>query len=669
VTPPDKGVTRRACDGAGLIAALRAAVAHLDAHVGEVNALNVFPVPDGDTGSNMNATIRAALEEAERVADQPADRIAAAISFGSLMGARGNSGVILSQIFRGMADALGGKRRFNGLDLAHALSEGSRMAYAAVAKPVEGTILTVAREAAVAAVTAAERDDDIELVLAAAVGAAGAAVARTPSLLPILRDAGVVDAGGQGLFRVLEGALREVRGETVGEPAGTGRDERPVALPRVMMEPDTEYGYETVFLLEAVAGRELDVAAIRSELERLGESVLVAGDPRAVKVHIHNERPDAIIAFGLSWGRLSRIGVENLDEQTQDVAEARAHAAGEERLVAGGSVGGGTMIAGASRRSSTGRRAARRTRPDEIAISAAGAAGGARGDDTSGHSLGLRSVPTGGASAAPALWADVALHSLPSIVPAHRGPSAKPAERPFAEPRTGSRPSTFPAPQPLGPGPAVVAVVAGEGLARIFESLGADQVLRGGQSANPSTGELLRVARLARAREVVILPNNANVRLAAEQAAKLCRDRRIIVVPTRNAAEGLAALLRLDRRKDAAANAGPMTDAGRAVQTLQVTEAIHDARVGGRTIRQGETIVLDPDDGLVAADSDREKAILSAVRTFTPSVGLITLFCGDGAELAEAEAVAQRIGETMDSVEVEVHNGGQPYYRYLISAD
>src|SRR3954470_10590022 len=191
-------MVRRACDGDGLLGAFRAAVANLEAHVDEINALNVYPVPDGDTGSNMLATVKAALEAAEGVAGQPAERIAGAISFGALMGARGNSGVITSQIFRGMAEGLDAKRRFNGLDLAHALTVGTQTAYKAVVKPVEGTILTVIREASEAAVAAAERANDVETVLTATVVAAEAALAKTPSLLPILREAGVVDAGGAG---------------------------------------------------------------------------------------------------------------------------------------------------------------------------------------------------------------------------------------------------------------------------------------------------------------------------------------------------------------------------------------------------------------------------------------------------------------------------------------
>src|SRR6188474_1210410 len=317
-------MARRACDGDGLLGAFRAAVANLEAHVDEINGLNVYPVPDGDTGSNMVATVKAALEEADVVAGQPADRIAAAISFGALMGARGNSGVITSQIFRGMSEGLAGKRRFNGLDLAYALSQGTKTAYGAVTKPVEGTILTVIREATDAAVATAERDEDIEAVLRATVEAAEKSVARTPSLLAILREAGVVDSGGQGLYRLFQGALLHLTDRT---PTGAAR--RPSATPgpkpsTLVAHADEGFGYETMFLLRARGHEALDVDAIRDHLESIGESVLVAGDARALKVHVHNERPDLVIGYGLGLGDLSRITVENLDNQARDVRETRA---------------------------------------------------------------------------------------------------------------------------------------------------------------------------------------------------------------------------------------------------------------------------------------------------------------------------------------------------------
>jgi hypothetical protein len=562
-------MTRRSCDGKGLLAAFGAAVGNLERHSDEINALNVFPVPDGDTGTNMAATVRAALAEAGAADGRSVGEIAAAISFGALMGARGNSGVITSQIFRGMADGLDGKRRFNGLDLADALDRGTKAAYGAVARPVEGTILTVVRESAAAAVAAAERDNDIETVLTAVVDAAERAVARTPTLLPILRQAGVVDSGGQGLYRLFQGALLHLVGAVPGPdlvaaaPAGA----RASAL---VAHGDEGWGYETMFLVTPLTGSSLDIDAVRAHLESIGESVLVAGDRRAIKVHVHNEQPDQVIAYGLSLGALSRISVENLDDQARDLREQRAvdFAAGE-----------------------------------------------------------------------------------------------------HPEASDPGREDVGAAPGRDGTGPGVVAVVAGPGLRAVFESFGVDQIVDGGQSANPSIGELLRIARLARAREVILLPNNPNVRLAAEQAAAICEDKRLVVVPTRNAAEGLAALLALDPAKGALDNVAPMTSAARSIQSLVVTEAVRDSRFGRRKVRKGQTIVLDPDDGLVAVDSDVAKAVLAGVRALQPGYELVTMYYGDGADLAETEALARRVVDTTEGVEVEVVHGGQPYYRYLIAAE
>ncbi|HET9083959.1 MAG TPA: DAK2 domain-containing protein [Candidatus Limnocylindrales bacterium] len=572
-------MARRSCDGNGLLEAFRAAVTNLEAHIDEINGLNVYPVPDGDTGSNMFATVRAALDEAEAVAGEPADRVAAAISFGALMGARGNSGVITSQIFRGMAEAIAGKKRFNGLDLAHALNEGARTAYGAVAKPVEGTILTVIREAAAGAVEAAEHDDDIETVLGATVDAAEKSVARTPSLLAILREAGVVDSGGQGLYRLFQGALLHLTERT---PTGAARrgvtaGPKPSTL---VAHADEGFGYETMFLLRARGHGALDVDAIRDHLESIGESVLVAGDARALKVHVHNERPDLVIGYGLGLGDLSRITVENLDNQARDVRETRA-----------------AEFTGSPP-----------PPPTEASIARPAGAATAAGDQN------------GSGPAA----------DLPSL--------------------------------------AVVAVTSGDGLAAIFRDFGVASVVQGGQSNNPSTGELLEAVGKVQAKEVLLLPNNPNVVLAARQVAEMS-ERPVRVVPTRNAAEGFAALLALDPGMDAAANVGPMTEAGRAIQSVVVTEAVRDATIGGKKVKKGQTIALDPDDGLVAADNDTEKAVIKAMTALTPGFELVTLFYGDGAGLAEAEAMAKRIGSVAPGAEIEVRHGGQPFYRYLISAE
>ena len=594
-------MTRRAGDGPGLLAVFRAGSENLAAHVDEINALNVYPVPDGDTGSNMAATIRAALTEAESVANPTADRVAQAISFGALMGARGNSGVIASQILRGMAEALGGKHFFTGPDLAHCLTQGAATAYKAVAKPVEGTILTVIREAAAAAVVAAEAGGDIEAVLTAAVNGAQEAVAKTPSMLAILREAGVVDAGGQGLYRLLQGCLQAMVSR---EPIVAASPVAPSGMraSALVAHADEGFGYETMFLLQS-NGKPVDVDLLRMELEKIGESVLVAGDSKAVKVHIHNERPDRVIALGLTMGALTRISVENLDAQTHEVRERRTAALME--------VHGEPAEPGRGH-------PAHHQAPPHVDLRA----------------LGVES-PAGPASPG--------------------GNGSHPGQEVVAEDGEIA---------PL----AVVAVASGDGLARIFDSYGVAAVVRGGQSANPSTGELLDAVTKIRADEILLLPNNPNVVLAARQAAEMT-TRRVRVVPTRNAAEGFAALLALDPNRDATSNAEVMTLAGRGVQTLQVTEAVRDAQVGGHKVRTGQTIVLDPDDGLLAVSSDRTRAVMTAMKALKSGFELVTVYYGAGADLAEAEALSKRLREWRPELEVEVIHGGQPHYRYLIAAE
>jgi dihydroxyacetone kinase-like predicted kinase len=331
-----------------------------------------------------------------------------------------------------------------------------------------------------------------------------------------------------------------------------------------------------MFLAHAEPGKPLDVDAIRDHFESIGESVLVAGDARAIKVHIHNERPDQVLAYALGLGQLSKISVENLDQQASDVRETRAAAfAGEPSATAARVSGGGT---------------------------------------------------TGG---------DPAIDGATSA---------------------GTPPL------------AVVAVAAGEGLAAIFRDFGVQKVVYGGQSANPSTGELLEAVKAVDAREIVLLPNNPNVVLAARQVASLV-DRPVAVAATRNAAEGFAAMLALDPDKNAADNATSMTAAGRAIQSLAVTQAVRDATVSGKKVKKGQTIALDPDDGLVAVHNDPATAVLNAVKKLSPGFELITVYYGDGGDLAGTEALARRIHDLGTGAEVEVLHGGQPHYRYLISAE
>jgi hypothetical protein len=561
-------VVRLACDGIGLLEAVRAAVANLEAHVDEINALNVFPVPDGDTGSNMAATCREMLAY---VRDETSvEVIAERLREGALFGARGNSGVILSQVVRGMAEGFAGKRRFNGLDLAHALALASTAAYGAVPRPVEGTMLTVIREASAVAVETAERSNDLEAVLWAATHAAARALDKTPSLLPVLREAGVVDSGGAGLLRLFEGALAYLRGD-VTAPAPVRAPRIPSPVPAEFVHVETGHGYETVYLIHPFAGQLLNLDRIRAYLVRTGESVNVAGDPTAAKIHVHNGRPDLVLRQALQLGRIVNATITDLDHQTAEVREAQ------------------------------------------------------EGSPAGAH------VPTSGVAAADA------------------PPSAG-----TGRPRVA-----------LG----IVAVASGDGLAEALAAFGiADErlhvsIVRGGQAANPSAGEILAAIIASPGEEVVVLPNNPNVKLAAGQAAEMA-DRPVRVVPTRNAAEGIAALLEVDPGIGASGNAEPMLGAGRAIQTLLVTEAVRDAVVSGRKVKRGQIMALDPDDGLLAADDDHGRAVLAGLAALEPGFSLVTLWYGDGADLDEAERLARLVQDAWPAVEeVEVRHGGQPHYR------
>ena len=468
-------MVRQACTGAGLLDAIRSAVANLERHVDEINALNVFPVPDGDTGTNMLATVRAALDEAERLGrDAPADRIAAAVSHGALMGARGNSGVITSQILRGVAEGLAGKKRFNGLDLANALALGHedrvrRRRQARRGHDPDGDPRVVGRGGRG---RRAGRRDGVGPRGDSSRRPRSPSPGRRPSCRSCARPASSTRAARacSACSRARCSACaadRSRRCRSRRRPAprrGTARGRAGVPPGRRRARGGCVRLRDGVHPARAAAATSLDVRAIQARLEALGNSVLVGGDGRMVKVHVHNERPDEIIAYGLSLGTLTRITVENLDTMADDVREARASEFVAEGDAAPRASAGNDAASGRQRR-------------------------------------GRRRRPSGGrASTTQAL--PVAAVAEPSANGSH-GPDAVEIDATL--------------------GPAIVAVVAGDGLEKVFLEFGADHIVRGGQTANPSTGELLRIARLARSREVILLPNNPNVRLAAEQAAQHLR--------------------------------------------------------------------------------------------------------------------------------------------------
>jgi uncharacterized protein len=566
--------------GEQVLAGLRSALAWLQANQEEINDLNVFPVPDGDTGSNMYLTLRSAVEEAQAASPAAsASAVLAAAAHGSLMGARGNSGVILSQVLRGLAQGVGGQARLDASNWAHGLREARTVAYKAVMKPTEGTILTVVREAADAATTAAEESADIITVLDHAVRASHAAVERTTEQLQVLRDAGVVDAGGFGFAVILEGLSRSIADPQAAQSpqrgprrrSGEGRVQLPFAddAPRPAKRPavrrgaaaaamkEEGWGYCTEFLIH---GPGLEVDTLRNELAALGQSALVVGDAKLVRVHIHTGEPAPLIALASRRGRLSKLKVEDMSAQHHEVLE-RADA-------------------------------------DEEA----------------------------------------------------RGAAATPATD---TPR-----------KPLG----VVSVAAGGGFRDILASLGADSVVEGGQTMNPSIEDLINGVRSANADAVVLLPNNGNVILTAQQVNGLVDDIDVRVVPTRNLPQGISALLALEPDAGLDANSSRMTGAIEHVHALEVTRAIRNSTAGGHRIKAGDALgILDGEITQVGAD---ERSVIEAVlRGLANAPELVTVYRGGQVEAADAEALVSGLGADFPATEFELHVGGQEHYAYVLSLE
>ncbi len=526
---------------------VKAALAWLRHHQTTINVLNVYPVPDGDTGTNMVLTMQSAWAEIEDSPTRNVGQIAHQMAHGALMGARGNSGVILSQIWRGFARSMDDKEVYRAQDLADACREAAATAYKGVVKPVEGTILTVARAVADAATRAAEETEDLVRVLEHMVFAAHEAVILTPSLLPVLKEAGVVDAGGQGLFVILEGMLRYMRGEPVAEDVKLAET---VDLIATELDPgQAGYGYDVQFL---IVGQELDVETIRQRIMEMGECPLVVGDPITVKVHVHVPDPGIPISYGASLGSLRDVLVEDMQAQYQDFISEREM----------------------------------------------------------------------GASTPP-------------------------------------QPS-----QEIG----VVAVTLGDGLARIFQSLGVGAIVHGGQTMNPSTQDLLEAIESLPADRVIVLPNNKNVILAAEQARDLS-EKPVAVIPSRSIPQGVAALLAINYQADFDTNVNTMMSATEDITTGEVTTATRSATINGVEINEGQIIGLH-DGELKVAGSTVEEVVLALLKEMNQAQQeIITLYYGETVGEDEAQALANLLLQDRPDQEVEVVAGGQPHYHYIISAE
>ena len=545
-----------AVTGAGLRYGLERAVGRLLEQRDRINDLNVFPVPDGDTGTNMHLTLEAALTEAAQLPAQAsvAD-VAQAAAHGSLMGARGNSGVILSQVLRGVALGCQGAEEMGPEMLAGALEQGAKVAYAAVKRPVDGTILSVVRDAAAAARSAAAHEPIAE-VLQAAVTEAWDSVERSRDQLDTLREAGVVDAGGFGLAVILS-ALSEALGsgesawpDGMAMEAGPSAGERADGAAGVMSvtAPHTGFGYCTEFSL---VGSELEPLEVRARLGREADddSALVVGDPGLLHIHIHTHEPWQVLTRAADLGRIERLKVEDMTNQHQEARRRHARGAREARLALG-----------------------------------------------------------------------------------------------------------------------VVVVAPGFGFHQLLLGLGAAAVVEGGQGMNPTTAELLRGIDEAQADQIILLPNNPNLLLGAEQAARVSR-REVAVVPTRNLPQGVAALLAFDPDATLDVNRQRMQREMTQVHAIEVTTAVKDSSFDGGKIARGDTIAL-LDGELVAAGTDVPEVVLAALDQLSEAgVEVVTLYRGARVQVAEAEALEQRIRARFPEWEVERHDGGQDLYPYIISAE
>jgi uncharacterized protein len=516
-----------------------AALGSLERSRRRIDDLNVYPVPAGDTGTNMTSTARTVVEELDRTQTDERVALLKELTRAALMGARGNSGVILSQIVRGAAEPLAANGNVDSHTLARSFRSASDAAYRAVRQPVEGTILSVIRELAEEAEQHTS-STNAEL-LAAVVRRGEEAVARTPEQLAVLREAGVVDAGGVGLLELVRGLAAAVAGEAL--PAAEPQSEA-LSVEAIHQEL-SRYRYCTTFLIE---GDQLDAAAIESELEQLGDSLLVVGDDEALKVHVHTDEPGRALAVGTARGVIDRVEIANMHEQTVQR---------EERL--------------------------------------------------------LTAVPD--------------------------------------------------APRALS---GVVAVVAGDGNRALFEDLGASEVVSGGQTMNPSTAELVEAVEGADAQQLILLPNNSNVILSAQQAAELA-SKPVTVVATDSIQAGLAAMVSFLPERSAAENASEMSEVLEAVVTGEITVASRDAELDGLAVRKGAWLGLVEGRAVAVGDEFDEVAGDVAESLLAEPRMVMTLLTG--ADAPDVDPLVARLRERHPELELELHAGGQPHYALLLSAE
>ena len=540
-------------DGQVLKKLVEAGLTWLRANQQTVNLLNVFPVPDGDTGTNMVLTMQSAFNEIDKLGHHGVGQMAAAVSQGALMGARGNSGVILSQLWRGFARALHNQEIMDGPSLARAFAEARDTAYKGVVRPVEGTILTVAKDTATAAEEALRETDDPYEILARIVPAANASVERTPDLLPVLKQAGVVDSGGKGLFFILEGMLRYIYGEPLDVPVAKIQPLSAMKLENAM--EDIEPGQDFEVVVDFVPKQELDLHNFYTELEGMGTSIQVGEGEGMYRMHIHVpiENRNKPVDYIMGLGTITKIAMENLIAQMESIGKKTA----------------------------------------------------------SGHV------------------------ELANIEPGQI---------------------------------AVVTVSPGRGISRVFASLGVAGIVEGGQTMNPSTKDILDAFENLPTDKVIILPNNKNIILAAQQA-KDVTVKSVHIVPSRTVPQGLAAMMHLNPDGDLDAVVARMTRSIEDVVTIEITTATRTVEIEGVSVEQGQVIAL-INGGLAVSSASVEVACLGALeKAGTADRELITLFYGEDLSSAEANRIVDVIRAAYPAQEVELQDGGQPHYQFIVSVE
>ena len=538
-----------------------AGAANLEAKKEFINELNVFPVPDGDTGTNMTLTIMSAAKEVQSLENADMLTIAKAISSGSLRGARGNSGVILSQLLRGFTKEIREHKEIDAVILAKACERATATAYKAVMKPKEGTILTVAKGISRKAEELAETTEDLEVFIPEVIKYAEEVLAQTPEMLPVIKEAGVVDSGGQGLLEVIHGAYDAFLGKEIDYAAIEASGGTKMVKPSQQAEADIKFGYCTEFIIMTEKEfTDKNEAEFKAYLESIGDSIVCVADDDIVKIHVHTNDPGLAIQKALTYGQLSRMKIDNMREEHQ------------EKL----------------------------------------------------------------------------------IKDAEKAAAQQASEKKKKEPR-----------KPVG----FIAVSIGEGMNGIFRELGADYIIEGGQTMNPSTDDMLSAIDEVNADHIFILPNNKNIILAANQAQSLTDDKDIIVIPTKTVPQGITAIISYMPEADVDTNIEALEEAIKNVKTGQVTYAVRDTHIDDKEIHEGDIMGIG-DRGILAVGQSVEETTKEMLAQLVDEESeLISLYFGQDVLEEDAENFAQEVEELYPDVDVDVHMGGQPIYYYVLSVE